>query len=45
MIWSDFEFVIHLACIVKPRIHLALFIDNNDNDMAFFREYCLFVPL
>ena len=20
MIWSDFEFVIHLACIVKPRI-------------------------
>lgn len=20
MIWSDFEFVIHLACIIKPRI-------------------------
>ena len=35
MIWSDFEFVIHLACIIKPRI-LDIIIDNNDNDMNFF---------
>ena len=37
MIWSDFEFVIHLACIIKTRIlDLALFIDTNANDMTFF---------
>ena len=36
MISSDFEFVIHTACIIQTRILDTLFIDNNDNDMTFF---------
>ena len=45
MIWSDFEFVIHLACIIKTRILdiiwpclLIIMIMT-----WLFREYCLFI--
>ena len=38
MIWSD------LACIIKTRIHLALFIDNNDNDMTFWGNIVYLCP-